>query len=258
VLNNAIDQEVVIDSTSAPNYKSWQTNVEGPGANTKAHFDVYFFDVQNPEGVKNGERPVVVEKGPYAYKEYFNKFDISWHDDGDLVTFNTQKYYIFDEERTLPGLSEFDNLTLVNPTVAALRYDLNAIPANVSLAIQKAIIELVYVEYTNLEQQLQDAYNQIDNDKRIPPKVKEKLESEVRSIDASLTKFYDDLESFVESSSPVTLIMKVLLCGSPYGVSPFFTKNPSPAYFGWLNDPLLLEVQHIIDDLGISYPWSSR
>ncbi len=28
----------------------------------------YFFDVQNPEEILAGEKPYVVERGPYAYK----------------------------------------------------------------------------------------------------------------------------------------------------------------------------------------------
>lgn len=114
--------------------------------------------------------------------------------------------------------------------------------------------------------------------------------------------------SFVEQSSPVTLLTKLLLCFSPSGISPFWTTQPGPGCksqsshntrpfpipeiifsnhrpppsplsslfsshslyvpsihvvsdFGWLNDPVLLEVQSILDVLyaqtGLQVPWTS-
>jgi len=31
IINQSIDEQVVIDGVNAPNYQSWQTNVNGPG-----------------------------------------------------------------------------------------------------------------------------------------------------------------------------------------------------------------------------------
>ena len=56
----------------------------------KIKYGVYFFEVQNLNDVLNGARPKLVQKGPYAYDEYYVKFDITWTDGGDTVTYGTQ------------------------------------------------------------------------------------------------------------------------------------------------------------------------
>jgi hypothetical protein len=68
----------VIDSPSAPSYDAWQTNVGSD--DVTIDYKTYFFNVQNAEDVLKGAKPVVVQTGPYPYKEYFNKFDIEFKD----------------------------------------------------------------------------------------------------------------------------------------------------------------------------------
>ena len=100
IINVGIYDAVVIDSTSSSSYDAWQSNYFGAGDKTDIYYDVYMFDLQNHDEALNGAKPVVVEKGPYSFKKYFNKFDISWSDGGDIVTFNTQNFFVFDEERS--------------------------------------------------------------------------------------------------------------------------------------------------------------
>ena len=92
------------------------------------NYFLYFFDLQNEEAVLQGAQPIVTELGPYAFREYYNKFDISWTDDGDTVTYNTQRYYVFDPENTDPGLSLSDKITLPYPTVIGFEYLISTIP----------------------------------------------------------------------------------------------------------------------------------
>ena len=175
LLNKAIDEQVVIDSTSAPNYNAWKTNIASSDADVSdqvnIHYDLYFFHVNNPDEILNGAKPILVEKGPYAYEEYYNKFDISWTDNGDVVRYNTQKYYLFNQDRSNAGLSENDNLTLLNPTVAALRFYLNDIPVDLSLLLQGYIESKLSENVNNIEMKLEYLYNTIDN-KVLPPKQK--------------------------------------------------------------------------------------
>ena len=110
LIDEGINAEVVIDSTSAPSFKIWQTNTEGDGTKVKIQFDLYFFDLQNPKETLQGAKPVVVEKGPYAYDENYYKFDIEWEDDGNMITFNNQRYFLFNPSRTGAGLSEDDQV----------------------------------------------------------------------------------------------------------------------------------------------------
>lgn len=149
IVNVLIDQQVVVDSTSAPNYEAWQTNAQGPGTDVQIGYDIYFFDVQNPKEILQGAKPIVTEVGPYAYNEFYVKFDISWSDGGNVVTYNTQRYYIFDEERTGAGLSESDEITLPYPTALAFSFLLSQIPYNTTVLvdqyIQVTLIDLLFV-----------------------------------------------------------------------------------------------------------------
>lgn len=151
-----INDQVVIDSTSAPNYGAWQNNVYGDGAEVKhirnylfpnigltldvvrcsalwflqhiqVKYNLYYFEVQNMAEALQGERPKLMQVGPYAYDEYYVKFDITWSDDGDTVTYGTQKYYLFNQEETGAGLSPDDYLTLPYSTVSGFVYLLGTI-----------------------------------------------------------------------------------------------------------------------------------
>lgn len=106
----------------------------------QVRLDLYFFNVLNPQQIVQGERPQVQELGPYAYKEYYNKFDIEWSDGGDTVEFGAQKYYVFDPERSGPGLTEFDNITLPYQTILGLQFVLEQIPVAATVLVD------IYVE----------------------------------------------------------------------------------------------------------------
>lgn len=100
VITLGIRDSVVIDSTSATNYDVWQSNFFGSGDKSEVHYDVYLFDLQNHDAALSGSKPVVVERGPYAFKKYWNKFDISWSDGGDTVTYTNQVFFQFNPERS--------------------------------------------------------------------------------------------------------------------------------------------------------------
>ena len=88
----------------------------------------------------NGEKPVVAEVGPYAFNEYFTKFDIEFTDGGDTVTYNIYRYYVFDQARTGPGLTQFDNITLPYPSALGFQYLLGTIPYEKSLLLDYLLI----------------------------------------------------------------------------------------------------------------------
>lgn len=121
---------------------------------------MYFFDLQNPDAVMDGAKPVVVETGPYAYKEYYYKFDISWSDSGDTVTYNTQRYYVFDPENTAPGLQETDQLTLPYPTVIGFQYLLGTIPPEDAAKFDYAVT----LKFSALEKEYVDEIDLMLND----------------------------------------------------------------------------------------------
>ena len=144
LIDDGISEEVVIDSPDASSYASWRTNVEGDGADTKVFYDIYIFDYQNVDELLAGAKPVVVEKGPYHFREYFNKFDIQWSDDGNEVTFNEQKYYLFEADGTGAGLSLDDYLTVPYVTVIGFEGLLAALPPEVNLAVEQALHDNIF------------------------------------------------------------------------------------------------------------------
>lgn len=101
---------------------------------------MYYFDLQNPNETLHGEKPVVVEVGPYVYDEYFVKFDIEWTDHGDTVSYNTQKYYIFSPSDSGAGLTEDDTFLLPYPAVLGFQYFLSTIPPEAQAALDYVML----------------------------------------------------------------------------------------------------------------------
>jgi hypothetical protein len=144
LVDSEIHREVVIDSQHAESYESWATNVEGSGADTHVYYDIYIFDYQNVDNLLSGSKPVVVEKGPYHFHEYFQKFDISWSDDGNEVTYNAQKYYIFEASGTGAGLTLDDYITVPYVTVIGFEWLLASVPEGTNEAVEYAIHEKIF------------------------------------------------------------------------------------------------------------------
>ena len=144
LIRNEIHREVVIDSEEAESYKSWQNNVHHPGDDTEVFYDIYLFDYQNVNELLSGEKPIVVERGPYHFREYFQKFDIHWSDDGNEVTFNTQKYYLFEPDGTGAGLSLDDYITIPYVTVIGFEWLLASLPEGTNEQIEAGLHENIF------------------------------------------------------------------------------------------------------------------
>jgi hypothetical protein len=103
------------------------------------HYNLYYFDIQNPDDILIGAKPIVAEIGPFAYNEYYYKFDIEWSDGGDTVTYYNQRFYTFDQSRTGPGLTEFTEVTIPYSTVSGFQYILAQVPVAVEDLVDVAI-----------------------------------------------------------------------------------------------------------------------
>ncbi|XP_078400339.1 lysosome membrane protein 2c isoform X1 [Cetorhinus maximus] len=67
------------------------------------YMQFYFFNVTNPDEVLKGGKPFLEEKGPYTYREYRPKENVTFLDDGVMVSAMTSKTYVF-----VPELSKGD------------------------------------------------------------------------------------------------------------------------------------------------------
>ncbi|XP_052749124.1 scavenger receptor class B member 1 [Galleria mellonella] len=76
---------------------------------------VYIFNMTNPQGfLENGEKPKLVEVGPFVYREDMEKVNIKFHDN-DTVTFQHNKILRF-----VPDMSVDKNLKLIVPNIPLL------------------------------------------------------------------------------------------------------------------------------------------
>ena len=74
---------------------------------------LYLFNTTNPEAFLRGEKPHLVEVGPYVYEEEWQKVNVSWGHGGSTVKYRLKKIFRFRQD--LSGdLKESDRLTLPN------------------------------------------------------------------------------------------------------------------------------------------------
>jgi hypothetical protein len=261
-LEEGIKSTVVIDSASSKSYASWYTNTDPDGQ--PAYLDAYFFDVQNPDEILKGAKPVVVQKGPYTFDEKFRKLNIEWSDDGDTVTYYTWKYYVFNEEKSGKGLTLDDKITVPYSTALGMSYYFSSLSPTMKSAAKIAMIGFVTREYQKTNEELSKAMDELnewkpttDDDKTAQAAMKDS----VFRIQQETAAMYSQTKSFLETADVIDFLFKMLMCLSPNGISPFWVATPVQSYFGYFNDPLLEEVQGILDEvkeaIGYTKKWST-
>ncbi|XP_063708634.1 sensory neuron membrane protein 1-like [Culicoides brevitarsis] len=65
-------------------------------------FNVYLFNVTNPDEVQMGKTPVVHEVGPYVFEEWKDKYDVEDDEVHDKLSFNLRNTFIYRPDLTLP------------------------------------------------------------------------------------------------------------------------------------------------------------
>ena len=131
-----------LSSPDGPSYAAWLSSDAG----TVIAYDVYYFDVTNADAVAYaGARPVVVEKGPYAYREKYAKFDVDWKKGGKDVEYFERDWYEFDPSRSCDGCRETDTVTTADVVVASLGEAVDGLGAGdaTTAAVAKYALKLV-------------------------------------------------------------------------------------------------------------------
>ncbi|NP_001080106.1 scavenger receptor class B member 2 L homeolog [Xenopus laevis] len=77
------------------------------------YMQFYFFNVNNPLEILNGEKPFVTEIGPYTYREYRQKENITFSVNETEVSAVTPKTYVFEPEMSV-GDPKVDLIRTVN------------------------------------------------------------------------------------------------------------------------------------------------
>lgn len=105
IIHDEIKQQINLNNKDT--YNNW---VKNP---TPIYFQLYFWHLSNPQEVQEGrEKPSVVQKGPYTYNEYRQKFDVKFVQGNGTVSYREKTSYIFNPEMS-NGL-ENDTFTTVN------------------------------------------------------------------------------------------------------------------------------------------------
>uniref|UniRef100_UPI0037E9968B lysosome membrane protein 2c n=1 Tax=Semicossyphus pulcher TaxID=241346 RepID=UPI0037E9968B len=111
-LQSVVEKEIVLKNGTEA-YKAW----ESPPAPIYMQF--YFFNVTNPMEVLDGDRPAVVEVGPYTYREYRPMEQVNFHNNGTKVAAVNTKTYIF--QRNMSRGPESELIRTVNiPAVTVM------------------------------------------------------------------------------------------------------------------------------------------
>ena len=85
----------------------------------KLQTSVYIFDIQNPDEVLKGDKPKLVERGPYVYDEYHHKVNLQWNSNG-TVTYENVREYHYNPNESNGSLD--DKITIVNAPAGSISY----------------------------------------------------------------------------------------------------------------------------------------
>ncbi|XP_076613710.1 lysosome membrane protein 2c [Chaetodon auriga] len=112
------------------------------------YMQFYFFNLTNPMEVVKGDRPAVVEIGPYTYREYRPMEQVNFQDNGTKVSAVNTKTYIFQ-----PNMSrgpESDLIRTVNiPAMTVMeKFKDHSILANLISSYMKATDEGLFTTRT--------------------------------------------------------------------------------------------------------------
>ncbi|XP_039627539.1 scavenger receptor class B member 1 isoform X1 [Polypterus senegalus] len=105
VVNQQVVKNVQINPNNELSYTMWR-DIPVP-----FFMSIYFFDVLNPEEILKGEKPMVQQRGPYVYREFRQKTNITFHSNNTVSYQEYRKYHFF---RNMSVGNESDEVTLPN------------------------------------------------------------------------------------------------------------------------------------------------
>jgi len=130
VIQGLIDDEIAdfikTPKPSDEGYNDWLSD-DHPDA-IPMYTSFYMQNLTNPQETCAGEKPIFTEIGPYTYRVYSYKYDVSFNDDYSEVTYKSYSRYVYLPELSGSGLSTDDYISNINPGylgVLDLMKDLN-------------------------------------------------------------------------------------------------------------------------------------
>jgi len=201
-----IDAQTVL---KGPKGKAYSTFVEsGDNIGVEIYYALRYLNLTNPvETLAGTEKARLEEVGPFVYRQYRNKLNVTFAEDGETVSFILKKTYVFDEEKNAAtGLVDTQAMiTTVHPVIQVLQGQLKT-------TLSAQMKELLHPAVGWLAPLRRSVDRQID--------------------DFGLWKAVYKL---------------VLCQGNPMGVSPFTTQTARDLYWGYHNDSVLLVMQTLVE-----------
>ncbi|XP_034458531.1 lysosome membrane protein 2-like isoform X2 [Hippoglossus hippoglossus] len=106
VMDNRLKKELILVEGSRV-FESWKTPPP------PVYMEFFFFNVTNVEEFLTGAKPEVRQVGPYTYREYRYKDNVSMVENGTMVSAYNTKSFVFLRERSA-GDPAVDEITTVN------------------------------------------------------------------------------------------------------------------------------------------------
>ncbi|XP_077441939.1 lysosome membrane protein 2-like [Vanacampus margaritifer] len=106
VMHNRLKKEIVLVEGSRV-FESWKRPPP------PVYMEYFFFNVTNVEDFLAGAKPVVNQVGPYTYREYRYKDNVTMVDGGKMVSAYNTKSFVFLRDKSV-GDPTLDNITTVN------------------------------------------------------------------------------------------------------------------------------------------------
>lgn len=106
LIQDKINDQLVLKPDSKV-YKAWLKPGGKDSVPMRTNF--YVFDIKNPIEIHNGAKPLVEQRGPYSYKEYKKKDNVTWFEENSTVSYNEKSWFVFDPSTSCQGCNAFNN-----------------------------------------------------------------------------------------------------------------------------------------------------
>lgn len=120
IINEGVRGRIVLDPLiSGDGFRRWEANTWNDSAPRYEY--ITMFNLTNPHDVVDrGAIPQYNEVGPYVFRKWIHRFNLTWTRDRDVIFFKQRDWYIFDRNMTNSSLSSGDIIYNLNPSYAGV------------------------------------------------------------------------------------------------------------------------------------------
>lgn len=136
--NAEIRKVVVVDSPNHPEFKAWAT---GEQQRTPLFYTYHLYNITNPTLFLAGQPPAVQEVGPFTFQQRTKKVNVTFSDEGRLVTYITQTQHDFVGD---PVTLDTQSVYFFNLPYSVAVYTAGSETNLLKIGSQQALAEILY------------------------------------------------------------------------------------------------------------------